>query len=97
MASTLSLPDTDAPTLDLRGLKCPMPVLRTRKALRRMAAGDSLVVLCTDPLAAIDIPHLLHESGDGLDAQGSADGVVWFVVRKEGDGARLRASSGTSS
>ena len=39
-------------TFDLRGLKCPLPVLRTRKALAGMRAGDILVVACTDPLSS---------------------------------------------
>jgi tRNA 2-thiouridine synthesizing protein A len=47
-------------TFDLRGLKCPLPVLRTRKALASLARGDVLVVTCTDPLAGIDIPNLLR-------------------------------------
>ena len=41
-------------TLNLRGLKCPLPALRTKKALGGMAAGDILVVECTDPLAGIE-------------------------------------------
>ncbi len=49
--------------LDLAGLKCPLPVLRTRKALRTLPAGATLVVLCTDPMAAIDIPNLVREEG----------------------------------
>ena len=48
--------------LNLRGLKCPLPALRTRKELSRLAAGDELVVECTDPLSAIDIPNLLGET-----------------------------------
>jgi tRNA 2-thiouridine synthesizing protein A len=68
--------------LDLRGLKCPLPVLRTRKALRGIAAGEALLVLCTDPMAAIDIPHLLRQGGDLLEAQETADGVLRFWVRK---------------
>ncbi len=46
--------------LDLSGLKCPLPVLRTRKALRAMDDG-MLEVHCTDALAVIDIPNLLRE------------------------------------
>ncbi len=79
-----SPPDDPCSVLDLRGLKCPMPVLRARKALRSMPPGAALRVLATDPLAAIDIPHLLREAGDHLDAQSSADGVLCFEVRKGG-------------
>ncbi|MGA7787821.1 MAG: sulfurtransferase TusA family protein, partial [Xanthobacteraceae bacterium] len=56
-------------TLNLRGLKCPLPVLRTRKALAAMQAGDILIVACTDPLAAIDIPVLVGQTGDVLEEQ----------------------------
>ncbi len=50
--------------LDLSGLKCPLPVLKTRKALKSMAPGDRLEVRCTDPLSVIDIPHLVGAIGD---------------------------------
>ena len=46
-------------TLDLRGLRCPLPALKTRKALTRLAAGDRLVIECTDPLSTLDIPNLI--------------------------------------
>jgi tRNA 2-thiouridine synthesizing protein A len=52
--------------LDLCGLKCPLPALKTKKALARLQPGDALVVECTDPLSAIDIPNLLRETGDQL-------------------------------
>lgn len=70
--------------LDLTGLKCPLPALRTRKALVGLAAGDCLRVICTDPLAAIDIPHLVHEMGDRLVEQSSEGALLRFVIRKEG-------------
>ncbi len=59
-----------------------MPVLRTRKALRRLRPGERLIVLCTDPLAGLDIPNLLRENGDSLDDQAHADGVTRFVIIK---------------
>jgi tRNA 2-thiouridine synthesizing protein A len=52
--------------LDLTGLKCPLPALRTRKALRTLAPGAQIDVVCTDPMAAIDIPHMVRETGDIL-------------------------------
>jgi tRNA 2-thiouridine synthesizing protein A len=69
-------------TLDLRGLRCPLPALITRKALGALAAGDRLVVECTDPLATIDIPHLLHETGDVLEDNTNAPGLFVFRIRK---------------
>lgn len=52
--------------LDLLGLKCPLPALKLRKALRGLASGDRIRVTCNDPLAAIDIPNLIRETGDQL-------------------------------
>ena len=70
------------PVLDLSGLKCPMPVLRTRKALREMQSGDSLEVIATDPMSAIDIPNLLRETGDVLLAQTEQGGKLNFRIEK---------------
>jgi len=70
--------------LNLRGLKCPLPALKTRKALRGLAAGDAVVVECTDPLSVVDIPNLARETGDTLEAQEEADGVLRFRIRKAG-------------
>jgi tRNA 2-thiouridine synthesizing protein A len=79
---------TDCPAterlLDLRGLKCPLPALRTRKALARLRPGAVLIVECTDPLAEIDIPNLVREVGDELADQTRRDEVVVFRIRKRG-------------
>jgi tRNA 2-thiouridine synthesizing protein A len=68
--------------IDLRGLKCPLPVLRTRKALIACASDEILVVQCTDPLAAIDIPNLLGQTGDVLEETRHQEGVTTFRIRK---------------
>ena len=47
-----------------------------------MTAGDRLVVACTDPMAAIDVPHLLRTTGDRLEAMSEADGVITFRIVK---------------
>ncbi len=70
-------------TLNLRGLKCPLPALRTRKALKGLASGDMLVVECTDPLANLDIPNLVRETGDLLENTSQADDVMTFSIRKK--------------
>jgi tRNA 2-thiouridine synthesizing protein A len=70
--------------IDLRGLKCPLPALRTRKALSRLAPGAMLVVECTDPLAEIDIPNLVRETGDALEGTARRDDVLVFRIRKRG-------------
>ena len=49
--------------LDLTGLKCPLPALRVRRALRNLPAGSRLVVICTDPLSGIDVPSAAREEG----------------------------------
>ncbi len=69
-------------TINLRGLKCPLPALRTRKALRGLQSGDILIVECTDPLAGIDIPNLLNQTGDTLEATRKEEKLMIFRIRK---------------
>jgi tRNA 2-thiouridine synthesizing protein A len=71
-----------ATSLDLCGLKCPLPALKTRKALAYLRSGDELVVECTDPLAPVDIPNLLRETGDRLIDSRQADGRIVFRIQK---------------
>lgn len=68
--------------LDLTGLKCPLPVLKTRKALKALLAGDRLEVHCTDPLSVIDIPNLIRETGDRVDIIERADTRIVFLIEK---------------
>ena len=68
--------------IDLRGLKCPLPALRARKALHGLKSGDILIAECTDPLAAIDIPNLLNETGDKLESSSRDNNVLVFRIRK---------------
>jgi tRNA 2-thiouridine synthesizing protein A len=70
-------------TLDLAGLKCPLPVLRTKKALASMQVGDVLEVLCTDPMAVIDIPHMVQQTGNHLVQMNRSDTKIRFSIRKE--------------
>ena len=76
--------------LNLRGLKCPLPALKTRKALTGVEPGRVLIVECTDPLAAIDIPNLLNETGDVLETQSAHDGVLVFRIRRGAAGGAQR-------
>lgn len=69
-------------TLDLTGLKCPLPVLRTRKALKPLNAGDCLEVHCTDPLSVIDIPNLIRETGDKIEIAERNDQRIVFLIEK---------------
>jgi tRNA 2-thiouridine synthesizing protein A len=67
--------------LNLRGLKCPLPALKARKALTKLTAGDMLVLECTDPLSAIDIPNLVRETGDVLEESAQQKKPKLFVFR----------------
>jgi tRNA 2-thiouridine synthesizing protein A len=69
-------------TLTLRGLKCPLPALRTRKALSGLPSGDLLIVECTDPLAGLDIPNLISQTGDTIEGTEQADTLLTFRIRK---------------
>lgn len=69
-------------TMNLRGLKCPLPALRVKKMLSSLKSGDLIVAECTDPLAALDIPNLLRQTGDTLEDKTQADDVLTFRIRK---------------
>lgn len=71
-------------TLDLRGLKCPLPVLKTRKYLANLAPGEQIEVACTDPLSAIDLPNLVRETGNVLEGQRRDGDALHFTIRKAG-------------
>ncbi|MCK9908845.1 sulfurtransferase TusA family protein [Microbacteriaceae bacterium K1510] len=68
--------------LDLRGLRCPQPVLRAKKVLRTLAAGDALVLECTDPLTVIDVPHFCNQTGHRLAGQERKDELYVFTIVK---------------
>jgi tRNA 2-thiouridine synthesizing protein A len=68
--------------LDLTGLKCPLPALKTRKALRAIKPGDFLEVHCTDPLSVIDIPNLIRETGDKVEITERAESRIVFLIEK---------------
>jgi tRNA 2-thiouridine synthesizing protein A len=69
-------------SINLRGLKCPLPALRTRKALSKLQAGDLLTIECTDPLVDIDIPNLIRETGDSIEATSRESDAIIFRIRK---------------
>ena len=68
--------------LDLTGLKCPLPALKTRKALKALTPGDFLEVHCTDPLSVIDIPNLIRETGDKVEIREREVNRIVFVIEK---------------
>ena len=72
---------TDPASIDARGLKCPLPVLKMEKSLATLAAGTTLVVLATDPMARIDIPLYCRQNGH--DCALTTEGyVLRFVIVK---------------
>ncbi|HET9902901.1 MAG TPA: sulfurtransferase TusA family protein [Xanthobacteraceae bacterium] len=68
--------------LDLRGLRCPLPVLRAKKALRTLPPGATLVLECTDPLTVIDIPNFVNQTAHVLASQEQRDSLYVFRIRK---------------
>ncbi|MEY3553778.1 MAG: hypothetical protein RL735_2126 [Pseudomonadota bacterium] len=68
--------------LDLTGLKCPLPALKTRKALKSLAPGDRMEVHCTDPMAVIDIPNLIRETGDRIEISARDETRIVFLIEK---------------
>ena len=66
-------------TLDLTGLKCPLPVLKARRQIGQMAAGAVLEVKADDPAAPLDFDHFCHTGGHQLLESTESNGV--FVMR----------------
>jgi tRNA 2-thiouridine synthesizing protein A len=75
------------PVYDLKGLNCPLPVLKARKRLMRMRPGSLLWLETTDPLAAIDIPAFCSEAGHRLVEQETMESGHRFLIER-GSGYR---------
>lgn len=73
----------DIPVYDLRGLKCPLPVLKTRNRLQNMPAGALLWVEATDPLSGIDLPHFCTQEGHALLSQERSENLQRFLIQKK--------------
>ncbi len=71
-------------TLDLRGLHCPLPVLRARKALSALPPGSALEVFADDPLSPVDFAAYCEASGDRLVESVESDGAFRFLIRRAG-------------
>jgi tRNA 2-thiouridine synthesizing protein A len=76
-------PATDTILLDARGLKCPMPIVRTAQAMKNLASGQLLEVLATDPGSVADFAAWSRSTGNELLSQGLQDGVYRFVLRRK--------------
>jgi tRNA 2-thiouridine synthesizing protein A len=73
-----------AKTLDATGLKCPLPVLKTRRAMKELAAGEVLEVRATDPGAVKDFEHFCATTGDALLESRQEGALYIFQIRKAG-------------
>ncbi|ARO31989.1 MULTISPECIES: sulfurtransferase TusA family protein [Rhizobium] len=67
---------------DLRGLKCPLPVMKTRRKLAAMTSGTLVLVDTSDPMAVIDMPHFCNEDGHELVATEKTEDGHRFLIRK---------------
>lgn len=72
--------------LDLKGLNCPLPVLRANRALRDLAPGEKLRVLATDRASVEDFRAYCRETGHQLLAFGEESGVFSFTIRRRAEG-----------
>lgn len=68
--------------LDATGLSCPLPILKCKKLLNQMAAGETVRVLATDPGAPADFADFAEQSGHRLLESSELDGVYRFVMEK---------------
>ncbi|GGD07526.1 sulfurtransferase TusA family protein [Aquisalinus flavus] len=66
--------------LDVRGLRCPMPVIRAESALRRLQKGCDLKVIADDPIARIDIPHFCADAGHMVEEIDFEGKTVIFLI-----------------
>ena len=71
--------------LDLKGLKCPLPVLRAKKALKGMTPGALLEVLATDPGSVNDFQAFCETTGDEMVSWSEVDGVYRYTLRKKSE------------
>lgn len=81
MSNQSIIQDVDV-ELDVRGLNCPLPILRTKKALSAMTSGQRIRVYATDPGSVIDFPAFARHSDNVLESLSEQDGVFEYVLRR---------------
>ncbi len=70
--------------VDCKGLTCPLPVMKTKKALKEVSAGQVLEVIASDPGSKSDIPAVVkHMGSDLLEIRDEPGGNVIFLIRKK--------------
>jgi tRNA 2-thiouridine synthesizing protein A len=72
----------ETPTIDARGLLCPLPVLKLRKRLKPAASGARVALWADDPAAIVDVPHYCAESGHRLLSVSEAEGHQVYLIEK---------------
>jgi TusA-related sulfurtransferase len=77
-----SLPMDVTKELDTRGLLCPLPILKAKKALAEMASGEVLKVVSTDPGSARDFQAFARQTGNELVSQDTANGEFIHLLRR---------------
>ena len=68
--------------VDARGLNCPLPILRTKKALNDMQSGQLIRIVATDPASVRDFEAFARQTGNALIEHGESDGTFWFLMRR---------------
>jgi tRNA 2-thiouridine synthesizing protein A len=74
--------DTIDREVDARGLNCPLPVLRTKKALNDMKSGQVVRIVATDPGSVRDFEAFARQTGNALLEHGESDGTFWFLLKR---------------
>jgi len=69
-------------TLDTKGLNCPLPILKTKKAIKGLNSGETLEVIATDPGSVKDFDAFCKSTGNKLVETGETDGVYTFLIEK---------------
>lgn len=72
-------------TLDVKGLKCPMPMLKTKKALAKMEPGQTLLVLATDPHAVRDLSQFADQTGNKMLSSCENDGIYEILMQRKSE------------
>lgn len=78
--------------LDTRGLKCPLPILKTKKSLNDMASGQVLKVFSTDSGSVKDMQAFANQTGNTLVSQTEKNGEYIFFMQKKTDSPRQEIS-----
>jgi len=68
--------------LDTKGLNCPLPILKAKKAIKKMQAGQVLQVFATDPGAVADFEAFCRQTGNELVDSSADDGVYTFLIKR---------------